>query len=188
MRIQLHKSPRTPHYFWHTHPLFEDDRGIICHKTAPRTLVHQTKGKEFIFDSDVLEFYWKEAPFSLHCAREPDTHDLFYYCNIHSLPEITADRMDMVDLDLDVIKVDTAHAEIVDQDEFETHIREFGYSPSIQATVPDIAFAVADLLDHHPLFSKAALLELFQEVEQGRASIQAWTQLPEITRIPPLKM
>lgn len=172
--MQVFKKDIIPHYQWNTHEVFRNGRRVFCHNRGPRNLIHHTRKKTFTFQTDVIELYWFREMFSLHIALDRDTRELHYYANIHALPSIGRGRIGFVDYDLDVIRLDTARAEIIDWDDFERHSRLYGYGESLMERVPREAERMKDLLDRAPLFQKEKVLESFASLDRGERDLPLW--------------
>ena len=176
MFVQVYKEGKIPHYDWHTREIYRDREGVICLNRGPRSLNHRTRGRVFTFPGDALEFYWIDRPFSLHVDLNRETEYLHYYANIHDLPEIKSDRISFTDYDLDVVRKDTAPAEIIDQDEFELHQELYDYPENVRRTVPEAAEQMRRLLDSSPLFSKEILLDVFSRLDgEDLSFLSRWT-------------
>lgn len=78
---------------------------------------------------------------TLACYTEPCWTEL--YIDITTQPEWTAvDQVEMVDLDLDVIRRFDGSAEILDEDEFAEHQVRYGYPPEVISDAGQAASAL----------------------------------------------
>ncbi len=178
MKVDVFKKDIIPHYSWQTGEIFRDDWGVVCFNHGPRTLEHHTRKAVFTFQTDVMEFYWFDKPYSLHVALDRETEELHYYANIHDYPEIGEERISFVDYDLDVVREDEGPTEIIDQDEFIIHADLYGYSREVRKMVPEAADEMKRLVSESPLFQKEMLLKTFSRIEEGeRAFLSRWTAL-----------
>lgn len=99
----------------------------ILYGAPKRTLKHYTRGKEFVFDEQSLEFYFNNRWYTVACVIDLEGVVNYYYCNIALPCFFTENEVGFVDLDLDVIIQSDMSYEVVDRDEFEEHKVLFGY-------------------------------------------------------------
>ena len=181
MQIQVYKKKSIPHYNWTTCKIYDDENGVICFNHGPRDLNHQTREKVFTFNTDVIEYYWVDSPFSLHISLDREENTLHYYANIHAFPLFGEDNLSFIDYDLDVVRLDEESAFIVDQEEFIEHGELYNYSNEIKTMVPKAADYVVNLLNNEPLFQKPAQLNAFDRIDRGaRDFLAQWTSHPAI--------
>ncbi len=177
MFVQVYKSGEIPHYNWHTTEIYRDPRGVICFNRGPRKLNHRTRNRIFTFESDALEFYWFDRPYSIHVSRGEIGEGLHYYANIHGLPRIGEGEISFVDYDLDVIREGASPARIIDGEEFELHRELYAYPPEVVRMVPAAAEEVRAMLDGDPRYREDTLVEAFALVDRGERSFLArWTE------------
>ncbi len=60
-----------------------------------------------------------------------DGHDIDLYVDIATPARWVADKVTMIDLDLDVVRFADGRIEVLDEDEFAEHQRTLGYPPEI---------------------------------------------------------
>lgn len=78
---------------------------------------------------------------TMACNAEPASTEL--YIDITTVPRWTADdQVEMVDLDLDVIRRFDGSAEIIDADEFAEHQVRYGYPPAMISSAERTASAL----------------------------------------------
>jgi len=83
------------------------------------------------------EYYWTDRWYSVFRFREPDGPLRNYYCNINRPAEFDGRTLSFVDLDIDVLVApDFSHA-VLDEEEFETHARQFGYTDEVLGRVAE---------------------------------------------------
>lgn len=81
------------------------------------------------------EFYWKNRWYNIFRFHEPEGALRNYYCNINQPPAIENNRLNYVDLDVDVLVWTDLSFEILDLDEFEENSKRFGYSNELREKV-----------------------------------------------------
>lgn len=139
--VQFFKYPDLPHWGHEGFILGEDDYGTWMGSPVGS---RRWKGAE--------EFRPVAADFVM-CAPHQgwwhlyyngaSGHKLSHFIDITTQPIwVAADRVEMVDLDLDVIRTVEGQVEIDDQDEFEVHSIRYGYTEEMNTRAP----AEADML------------------------------------------
>jgi protein associated with RNAse G/E len=124
------------------------------HRSWPARLVSQTGPLvvlEGVFETEVrhgllgtiaagtrsTEYYWTDRWYSVFRFREPAGPLRNYYCNINRPAEFDGRTLAFVDLDIDVLVApDFSHA-VLDEEEFETHARRFGYTEEVLGRVAE---------------------------------------------------
>ena len=163
--VQVLKRDLKAHYSWKTNLLFHDQQNKVwvTINSAPRHLNHQTKGKFFEFETNSMEWFWEDVPFSVGLALHPATGQINYYCNIHEPFSVKSNVLSFVDLDLDVVK-NARHPEvtIIDQDEFIIHKEKYAYPPEFDSLIPNIALEVQHRLKEHEIFKSDHIIESFR--------------------------
>lgn len=83
----------------------------------------------------------RSAGWTMTCNSEPCWTEL--YIDITTVPEwVTSDQVEMVDLDLDVIRRFDGSAQILDEDEFAEHQVRYGYPPEVSGHAERTAAAM----------------------------------------------
>lgn len=162
--IQVRKWDGKQHYRWKTHLLLEESGFVWVACQGPRNLEHQTKGQTFTFQTHAMEWFWKDAWFSLGVSLDPVNRQTRFYCNLHQ-PFIRLDHtIEFVDLDIDVIKVGDSPSIQEDLDEFEEHSVKYGYPKVIIDRLPELGVDLGRAIDSEEMFGSAQLAELFDSV------------------------
>lgn len=153
--MQYFKYPQTPHWRHDMQWLGEDEHGVwlgaaagsLVQKgdEAPRAMRHP-------FVQLVHPRKWWTALFNSG-HRRIDT-----YVDVITQPIWeAADRVEMVDLDLDVIRLHDGRVYVDDEDEFEEHRVTLGYPPRMVDTARAVAARLAiDMETRRPPFDGAA--------------------------------
>ena len=138
--IERTKWPDRPHYAHDGWVLGEDEHGLWLELRTggpvyrgDKVLFHGKRGGLMLVPPDAGWLAWFPASGSF---------DL--YVDIVTPPVVTADRVSMVDLDLDVIRWADGRIELVDVDEFEAHQVELGYPAEVIEEAARQAEAVLD--------------------------------------------
>lgn len=121
-----------PHYRGVVHLLGEDEHGTWLWGPAGRVIY---RGDEPLFttEQDALTViipgeWWTPAWWIGH-------PQIAVYVNINTPAVWEPERVVATDMDLDVVRFCDGRVEIVDDDEFRTHRRQFGYPSDVVATV-----------------------------------------------------
>lgn len=77
------------------------------------------------------EFYWKEKWFNVFRFHGPDGVFMFFYCNVNLPPVLSGDTLDYIDLDIDLLVRDRENVKLLDEDDFESNSRIFGYGDDV---------------------------------------------------------
>jgi len=163
-KIQVRKWNGRSHYSWSTHLLLKRSDFIWVGCPGPRELLHETKGKTFTFGTHAMEWFWKDAWFSLGVFLDPDSRMTGFYCNLHKPFVEVEGGLEFVDLDIDVVKKGNQPSSLEDLDEFEVHGRDFSYPSWFMKALPDYARVLSKALDADPWFSGQSLGALFDLV------------------------
>jgi hypothetical protein len=90
-----------------------------------------------------LEHFWLDRWYNVFRFREPDGTPKAIYANIAAPATFDGSTIDYVDLDIDVILWPQGHVDVLDRDEFDKHVLEFGYD---DATINSARNALAQVL------------------------------------------
>jgi uncharacterized protein len=110
---------------------------------APPGSLSQRGGEEPVtFAESYVLLIPRAGGWTMTCNAEPCWTEL--YIDITTVPQwVTGDQVEMVDMDLDVIRRYDGSAEILDEDEFAEHQVRYGYPPEL---IGEAERAAADLL------------------------------------------
>lgn len=81
------------------------------------------------------EYFWTDRWYSVFRFQEPTGEHRNFYCNVNTPPEVGADTLSFVDLDVDVLVAPDFSCTVLDEDEFEAHSERFGYPKDLRARV-----------------------------------------------------
>lgn len=79
-----------------------------------------------------LEYYWQERWYNVFQFLDDAGKTRLWYCNVNLPPVVAESSITYVDLDLDVVVRTDFSYQVLDLDEFEEHIRIFGYPTHVQ--------------------------------------------------------
>lgn len=93
------------------------------------------------------EYFWLDRWYSVFRFHHPDRSFRNFYCNINMPPEIGDGVLDYVDLDIDLVVEKDGTVRILDEDEFQTNSRIFGYDDETCANVRRAVEELKGLID-----------------------------------------
>lgn len=132
--VKVFKYDGKLHYEWESE-VVEDIKEYILLRSYPgRKLIHHTRNKVFNFDSYSLEFFpkcgWYTVNVDIHKNK-----DIEFYCNICKQPIILEDRIEFIDLDLDIVRDKNNNWSIIDEDEFYENALLYNYPEDLKIKV-----------------------------------------------------
>jgi uncharacterized protein len=80
-----------------------------------------------------LEYYWLDRWYNIFRFAQPDGSLRNYYCNVNQPPNFDGSTLSYVDLDLDILVAPDFSYQILDNDDFETNAKRYGYTEQVQA-------------------------------------------------------
>ncbi|HST51410.1 MAG TPA: DUF402 domain-containing protein [Pyrinomonadaceae bacterium] len=75
-----------------------------------------------------LEFFWTDRWYSIFRFGERDGGLRCFYCNVNTPARLEGDTLSFVDLDVDVLVLPDFSFRVLDEDEFESNARLYGYT------------------------------------------------------------
>lgn len=154
--VQYYKYPRTPHWRHELTRLGEDGNGIWLGAAVGAVLQRGdeppvTMQRSFV--QLIAPDVWWSAIFN-----DPVDTEMAIYVDVTTVPHWTGpDHVEMVDLDLDVVKLHDGTIYVDDEDEFEEHQLTLGYPPRIvDGARTSAARLVTDLEAGRPPFDGVA--------------------------------
>jgi protein associated with RNAse G/E len=135
-----------PHYGGLVYHLGDDAHGSWLWGPAGRTI---SRGTDTVFVAEqsaltviVPGAWWAPTWWVGHPS-------VALYVNINTPASWDADRVSSVDLDLDVVRFIDGRVEIVDEDEFELHQRQYGYPADLVVAARRAADTAFDLVSRN---------------------------------------
>jgi hypothetical protein len=130
VHVRYLKYPERLHWHFTMRRLGEDDHGVWLGGTPGTTL---RRGSEDPVEARVpfLVLVPRDRWWTISWTLHDGGTDM--YVDINTPPAWHGDKVEMIDLDLDVIRRHGADAEVVDEDEFIDHSRTLGYPPALIA-------------------------------------------------------
>lgn len=73
------------------------------------------------------EYYWRDRWYSIFRFVAPSGALKYYYCNVNLPPRVSDSVLSFVDLDIDLLVAPDFSYQVLDEDEFEAHIKLWLY-------------------------------------------------------------
>lgn len=76
----------------------------------------------------LIEYYWLDRWYNVLKFLNDDESTRHFYCNVTTPPKLDNQVLTYVDLDIDVLALPDLSFHVLDEDEFETNAKRYGYS------------------------------------------------------------
>ena len=83
------------------------------------------------------EYYWKNEWYNVFRFHEPEGGLRNFYCNINRPPQLAANVLDYIDLEIDILVWQDFSFEILDLDEYEENAQKFNFSDEIKYKIEE---------------------------------------------------
>lgn len=121
------------HITWPAEVLYQSPAGIVCMTPAGTRFTHHTRGISFDLEYQGVSVFPRDAWFNIFYDFEQSGRLHQVYCNVATPAAIQADRVEWVDLDLDVVQHANQPVFLDDEDEFTAHQIQYRYPAAIIA-------------------------------------------------------
>ena len=88
---------------------------------------HELLG-EITRGTKTVEYYWLDRWYNVFRFLRDDGSTRLWYCNINTPPRFAGHTLSYVDLDIDILVHPDFTFQVLDEDEFETNAKFYGYS------------------------------------------------------------
>lgn len=137
VQVKAYKSDGTCYRWWTaTVESVAADQLVLV---TPVGHLIEDPGDSFVSPNALRVFYWPGKWYCLLEAYTPDGELAEIYVNISSPMEIEGLEMRFTDYELDVSRRPPGEAQLLDEDEFEEAVVEYGYSEEFQRTCYQVA-------------------------------------------------
>jgi uncharacterized protein len=142
--LQFYKYPRTLHWRHDLVYLGEDHHGTWL-GAPPGTVIQRGEEPPMTWNRPFVQLIQPTRPWIPIWNLEPDKTEI--YVDITTVPERPSlDRFEVVDIDLDVVKLVDGSISVLDEDEFEEHRVTLAYPDwmvdQARATAAEVAVAI----------------------------------------------
>ena len=112
-----------------------------------------------------IEYYWLNRWYNVFRFLKDDGSTRLWYCNINTPPQLAANTLSYIDLDIDILVQPDFSFQVLDEDEFETHSNMYGYTEEEIAAAYSAVQEVLAMIEqrHFPFLqesSKFAVVDL----------------------------
>jgi protein associated with RNAse G/E len=126
--IHCYKHDGKPHRSWsHTVILEETDQHFISINN--RTMVTESDGRTWFTREPAICYFPKDKWFNVICMIRKN--GVFYYCNIASPTLYDGEALKYIDYDLDLKVFPDYHYKVLDEAEYASHKKLYGYSDEL---------------------------------------------------------
>jgi len=154
--VCAYKYDRVLHRTWDAELLRHDGALVVLDARFSEEIIHDQLGT-IAGGTHSLEYYWLDRWYNVFRFSQPDGRLRSYYCNVNSPPEFDGATLSYVDLDLDIVVDPDGSYRVLDNEDFDTNAKRYGYSDEVQASarravaelvtmIETRAFPFADLL------------------------------------------
>ncbi len=130
--VQVYKYDGVLHRRWRAQLLRREGPLIVLDAQFPEEVVHDLLGT-IPRGTHSLEYYWLDRWYNVFRFARPDGQLRNYYCNVNVPPKFDGATLSYVDLDLDILVDPDFSCRVLDVEDFEQNVREFGYPADVEA-------------------------------------------------------
>lgn len=95
-----------------------------------------------------IEFFWFDRWYNVFRFHNPDGSLRNFYCNICLPPVFSEDKLDYVDLDIDLVVWQDFSYKILDVEEFEANALKYSYTEQMRAKIQETLTEIISLIDN----------------------------------------
>ena len=130
--IQSYKHDGSLHRTWAKGYVIEaNERRIVA--VTNKTLVSESDGRKWVTREPAICFFYPDKWYNVICMiRKSGIH---YYCNLASPSLYDGEAIKNIDYDLDVKVSPTGKTTLLDEDEYQEHSAEMGYSRKLDKAI-----------------------------------------------------
>jgi len=143
VEVCVYKPSGVVHRKWNAEVLRQDGQLLVLDAQFAETVVHDLLGT-IPRGTHSLEYYWLDRWYNIFRFAKPDGTLRNFYCNVNKPPELDGTTLSYVDLDLDILVAPDYSYTVLDEEDFENNISEFGYDDEIRINAVD---ALAQLIE-----------------------------------------
>jgi protein associated with RNAse G/E len=79
-------------------------------------------------NTKTVEYYWLNRWYNVFRLLKEDGTTRLWYCNVNTPPEFNGATLSYIDLDIDILVQPDFSFQVLDEDEFATNAKRYGYS------------------------------------------------------------
>lgn len=130
--VQVYKYDGVLHRRWPAQLLRREGSLIVLDAQFSEEVVHDLLGTIPV-GTHSLEYYWLDRWYNVFRFARPDGKLRNYYCNVNLPPKFDGATLSYVDLDLDILVDPDLSYTVLDAEDFEQNVLEFGYPTEVEA-------------------------------------------------------
>jgi len=132
IEVQVYKYDGVLHRRWPAQLLRQEGPLIVLDAQFSEEVVHDLLGT-IPSGTHSLEYYWLDRWYNVFRFAQPDGQLRNYYCNVNVPAKFDGATLSYVDLDLDILVDPDFSYTVLDREDFEQNVREFGYPAEVEA-------------------------------------------------------
>lgn len=157
--IQSFKHDGSLHRTWAKGFVIESSKRRIVAVTN-KTWVSEADGRKWVTREPAICFFYPDKWYNVICMIRKT--GIFYYCNLASPSIYDGEALKNIDYDLDVKVNPLGKTILLDEDEYEEHGKEMGYSPRLkQAIESGLKDLMNDIEHQHSPFDHKEIMRLY---------------------------
>jgi len=132
VEVLVYKYDGVLHRRWPAQLLRQEGPLIVLDAQFSEEVVHDLLGT-IPSGTHSLEYYWLDRWYNVFRFAQPDGQLRNYYCNVNVPAKFDGATLSYVDLDLDILVDPDFSYTVLDREDFEQNVREFGYPAEVEA-------------------------------------------------------
>jgi uncharacterized protein len=125
--VRVFKHDGAEYRRWKAKLSRREDNLIVLDAEFDVDVSHELLG-EIKRGTKTIEYYWLDRWYNVFQFLKEDGRTRLWYCNVNTPPRLQEDVLTYVDLDIDILVQPDFSFQVLDEDEFETNARLYGYS------------------------------------------------------------
>lgn len=157
--IQSFKHDGSLHRTWAKGFVIESNKKRIVAVTN-KTWVSEADGRRWVTREPAICFFYPDKWYNVICMIRKT--GIFYYCNLASPSIYDGEALKNIDYDLDVKVNPLGKTMLLDEDEYEEHGNEMGYSPKLKRAIESgLEELMADIDAKRSPFDHKEIMKLY---------------------------
>jgi protein associated with RNAse G/E len=125
--VRVLKHDGAEHRRWNASLSYREGNLIVLDAEFDVDVSHELLG-EIKRNTKTVEYYWLNHWYNVFRFLKEDGSTRLWYCNINTPPKLAGDTLSYVDFDIDILVQPDFSFQVLDEVEFETNARLYGYS------------------------------------------------------------
>jgi protein associated with RNAse G/E len=140
--VRVLKYDGAEHRRWNGRIARNDGSLIVLYCEFEEEVQHELFGN-IPRGTQTIEYYWLDRWYNIFQFLDSAGKTRVLYCNVSTPPVLTDETLSYVDLDIDILVQANLSYHVLDLEEFEGHVVQFGYSDEVKSKAHA---AVAELI------------------------------------------